>query len=165
MKVKILRILLLLIFPSVLGLKSCRKKCADNSATFPDYNCIQLIYDYSAKPNKIYTPTISELESNIILKASVIENSITPHANFIGDYLPFDFNHSVNTFVFNDSSKIDTIIISGLNAKAIYTQGDCGFQMKVNQPTINKNTFKNRAKCEVGSWNSTTQTITLKITF
>jgi len=99
------------------------------------------------------------------LKASKIENNITPHANFIGDYLPFDFNHTTNTFIFSDTSKSDTIIISGLNAQAIYTQGDCGFQMRVNQPTVLKNTFAKRYKCVWGIWNSTTQTITLKITF
>ncbi len=162
---KIQLLFFILILAGTILLKSCRKKCPDNSIYFPDNNCIQLYYVDSSNTHKIYSPTITEVESNQQLTASKTGSMISPSANFIGGYLPFDFNHSTNTFVFNDSSKYDTIIISGLNAQAIYTQGDCGFQMKVNQPTIVKNTFAKRYKCVWGNWNSTTQTITFKITF
>ncbi|MFM2223983.1 MAG: hypothetical protein RJA07_185 [Bacteroidota bacterium] len=157
--------LFILIVAGIILLKSCRKKCPDNLIYFPDNNCIQLYYFDSSNAHKIYSPTITEVESNQQLRPSKTGSMISPSANFIGDYLPFDFNHTTNTFIFSDTSKADTIIISGLNVQAIYTQGDCGFQMKVNQPTIEKNTFANHCKCVWGNWNSATQTITLKITF
>ncbi|MEY4876849.1 MAG: hypothetical protein RL708_1998 [Bacteroidota bacterium] len=157
--------LFILIVAVTILLKSCKKKCADNAIYYPDNNCIQLYYVDSLGNDKIFNPTITEIESNTILKPSKIESNITPHANFIGDYLPFDFNHTTNTFIFNDSSKADTITISSFNAQAIYTKTDCGFQMKISQPTIEKNTFANRCKCVWGNWNSTSQTITLKLIF
>jgi hypothetical protein len=166
MKFKNLRILLLLlVFPGLLMLKSCRKKCADNPATFPDYNCIQLTYADSTNLYKLYAPSILEIETNQTLKPSTYQYSFTTKPNFYGDYLPFDVEHSTNTFVFNDSSKLDTIIISNLNPTVINTNSDCGFQIKVNQFSINKNTFAKHAKCEWGNWNTDKQTITLKITF
>ena len=156
------KILFLILFAvSYTILNSC-KKCADNN--FVDYNSIQLYFLDSLGRATSYSPTIIEAESNKILKSSKVEFvTIIPRPKFIGDYLPFDFNHSTNTFIFSDSTKIDTISISGLNPQAIYTENDCGFQVKVNQPVVLKNTFTKHYQCNWGNWNEATQTITLKI--
>ncbi len=146
--------------------QSCKKKCADNNNLFSDYNCIQLSYFDSVGNTKNYVPVITEMESNKILKRAVFNSILySQQPIFFGDYLPFDFEHTTNTFVFNDSSKLDIIIISQLNAKAIYKKGDCGFEMDVDQPKFLKNTFTKKANCIWGNWVDSSNTISLKIYF
>jgi hypothetical protein len=67
--------------------------------------------------------------------------------------------------VFKDSLKLDTIIITNINAKAIYANDNCGYQMEVDEPTIIKNTFAKKANCSLGNWNDATNTMVLKIYF
>ena len=151
---------------SILFYQSCRKKCADNNSTFSDYNCIQLMYYDSMGHEKNFYPIINEIESNKNLKRLVRNDyAYSSRPKFLGDFLPFDFEHSNNTFVFNDSVNLDTIIIANLNARAVYTNDDCGYQMEVDEPTMIKNTFAKKANCTLGNWNDATNTMVLKIYF
>jgi hypothetical protein len=114
-----------------------------------------------------YIPTITLAETNTILNPSTAINNayLQQHVNFVGDYLPFNINHSTNTFIFKSGSQLDTISLSALNPKAIYTNQNCGFQIKVSKPIISKNTFAKHYKCEWSNWDSATQTTSLKIIF
>ena len=150
---------------SVLFYQSCRKRCADNITTFSDYNCIQLMYYDSVGNEKLFDPVITNVENNVRLKRASKQSGIHSSVKFWGDFLPFDFEHSNNTFVFKDSLKLDTIILSNLDIRAIYANDNCGFQMEVDEPLISKNTFIKKANCTLGNWNDATNTIMLKIYF